>query len=72
MYRSTKSKNEVQRVILHVTFILLKHNRVSLFFLSTMAYKKIRTNIKAGAISILLPGIINLIRVNIALVTSVH
>ena len=28
------------RTILHVTFIFLKHNRVCLFFLSTMAYKK--------------------------------
>ena len=71
MYRSTKSKNEVHRVTLHVTFILLKHNRVSLFFINN-GIQKIRTNIKAGAISILLPGIINLIRVNIALVTSVH
>ena len=68
MYRSTKSKNEVHRVILHVTFILLKHNRVSLFFINN-GIQKIRTNIKAGAISILLPGIINLIRVNIALIT---
>jgi len=34
MYRSTKSKNEVHRVILHVTFILLQHNRVSLFFIN--------------------------------------
>lgn len=32
MYRSTKSKNEVHWVILHVTFIFLKHSRVSLFF----------------------------------------